>query len=285
MLIVLGAGALSFPPLAHARTPRTVHSIYAPGLLGARLKPFLALRTVIQVNRSVGDVDLRSLAPPVGDQGDLPSCVSWVASEYRYALARADGVDPGPFAPMYLYAQIVQGFRGGTTPDQNLQILSEQGIEPEAQYSLGLTQSLLDYTDQPSAEDRLRAAPYRLPGYAWRYIPHADRQSLDAWMTQHHLPIAILLDDVFHNFDYAGHTDPAGVSYPLLIGPPAPGMAFRGSHMVMGYKTDPQGVWFLNSWGAGYGGNGWAELSWAALAADGYVYVLEKQSPAVIAPP
>jgi hypothetical protein len=57
-------------------------------------------------------------------------------------------------------------------------------------------------------------------------------------------------------------------------------MSFGGGHMVIGYSTDAQGVWFLNSWGTGYGQNGWAELSWSALAATGYVYVLEKQDAA-----
>jgi hypothetical protein len=272
--------ALSAPHAAQARSLTHVHRIYAPGRLGAALQPFRSLRSIVRPSRSIDDVDLRSLAPPAGDQGSLPSCASWVVSEYRYALARNAGTDPGPFAPMYLYAQIVHGFPVGTTLNQNLRILEDQGIEPASQYSLGPTRALDDDSDQPNAEDRARAAQYRLTGYGWRYIPHAGEQTVVAWMAQNHLPIVIILGLTYRNFDDAGHTDPAGVSYPLLIGPPTPGMSFGGGHMVIGYSTDAQGVWFLNSWGTGYGQNGWAELSWSALAATGYVYVLEKQDAA-----
>jgi hypothetical protein len=198
-------------------------------------------------------------------------------SEYRYALARRAGLDPGPFAPMYLYAQLVQGFPVGTTLTQNLQILEAQGIERSADYSLGVTESLYDDSDQPTAADRARALRYRVSGYGWRYLSHADEATIDAWMEGEHLPIVILLD-VYPNFDYAGHTDATGTTYPLLIQPRSPGMAYRGSHVVVGYRTDAQGVWFLNTWGAGYGEDGWAELSWAALAAEGYVYFLQRQT-------
>jgi hypothetical protein len=222
-------------------------------------------------------VDLTYLAPPVGDQGPVASCASWVTSEYLYSLAVEAGMAVGPFAPMFLYAQITHGISVGTTLQQNLSIVTAQGIEPASSYTYGASNAMLDFSDQPTAIDRAAAGSYRLTGADWLYWVHASERLIESWMSSTHRPVAFVMN-LYHNFDYAGHTDGAGVSYPLLIQPPPAGMAFRGGHMVIGYRTDANGVWFMNSWGTGYGRNGWAELSWSFIQQQAIVYVLRSRS-------
>jgi hypothetical protein len=221
-------------------------------------------------------VDLTDLAPPVGDQGSVESCASWVTSEYLYSLAREAGMQVGPFAPMYLYAPLVQGVSVGTTLQQNLKVVEDRGIEPASSYSYGATEADMDYADEPTAADETVAGLYRLDGAEWVFWVHADERSIESWMGATHRPVVFVLND-YHNFDSAGHSDNAGVSYPLLIQPPPPGAPFRGSHIVIGYRTDADGVWFENSWGTGYGRNGWAELSWSFIQQQAIVYVLRSR--------
>jgi hypothetical protein len=222
-------------------------------------------------------VDLTYLAPPVGDQGSVASCASWVMSEYLYSLAMAGGMSVGPFAPMFLYSQITHGVSVGTTLQQNLSIVTAQGIEPASSYTYGPSNAMLDFSDQPTPIDHAAAGFYRLTGADWLYWVHASEQQIESWMSSTHRPVVFVMN-LYHNFDYAGHTDGAGVSYPLLIQPPPAGMAFRGGHMVIGYRTDANGVWFMNSWGTGYGRNGWAELSWSFIQQQAIVYVLHSRS-------
>jgi hypothetical protein len=263
-------------PVAHAAgAPPRVHCGHSH--VPRQVTPQFSVNGLPGVNRRspswTQHVDLTDLAPPVGDQGPVNSCASWVTSEYLYSLAIAAGMEVGPFAPMFLYSQLTQGVSVGTTLQQNLSIVESEGIEPASSYSLGPSNALLDYTAQPSASDRATAASYRLDGADWLFWVHADEQSIESWMSSTHRPVVFVLN-LYHNVDDAGHTDADGVSYPLLIQPPAPGAAFRGSHIVIGYRTDADGVWFENSWGTGYGRNGWAELSWSFIQQQAIVYVL-----------
>jgi hypothetical protein len=209
----------------------------------------------------------------VGDQGSLDSCASWVTSEYLYSLARAAGMQVGPFAPMYLYSQLAGGVSVGTTIQENLQIVEKSGIEPASAYSYGGTSAVLDDTDQPTAADVAAARPYRLDSADWLYWVHADERSIETWMASTRRPVVFEFNG-YHNFDYAGYTDADGVSYPIVVQPPAPGTTFRGGHYVIGYRTDADGIWIENSWGPGYGKNGWAELSWSFIQQQAIVFVL-----------
>jgi hypothetical protein len=50
-----------------------------------------------------------------------------------------------------------------------------------------------------------------------------------------------------------------------LVTPPLPGETSSGNHALFGSKYDSNGLWIENSWGTGYGNNGYAELSWSFI--------------------
>src|SRR5437763_17121399 len=41
-------------------------------------------------------------------------------------------------------------------------------------------------------------------------------------------------------------------------------------HEILAIGYDQYGVWFQNSWGTGYGNNGYGRLTWDAVGQDGY---------------
>jgi len=73
-------------------------------------------------------------------------------------------------------------------------------------------------------------------------------------------PVALGIP-VYDNFYNAGAS-----SYYIGL----PQGTFYGGHAVFAMKYDANGVWIENSWGTGWGLNGWAELSWAFI--DTYAY-------------
>ena len=113
-------------------------------------------------------VDLSQYNPPVGDQGNVESCVSWATGYYlRGWYAKRDGYYPaggvagtGSFAPMYLYSQLVHGQNVGTYFKDNLNLL-EQGIDTRADY----TQGDYDYQDLPTAAEVTNGVNYKIASY------------------------------------------------------------------------------------------------------------------------
>jgi hypothetical protein len=201
-------------------------------------------------------VDLSQYNPPVGDQGYLESCTSWATGYYlRGWYAKRDGYYPaggaggtGSFAPMYLYSQIVHGQNIGTKFSDNLNIL-RQGSDTRADY----VQGDYDNKDLPTAAETTNAVHYTIASYN-----DVSGSNLQGWIEASIAggnPVAIGIP-VYPEFDHARAGDP-------LVGLPRTGEQSRGNHAVFASKYDANGLWIENSWGTGFGLNGWAELSWS----------------------
>jgi hypothetical protein len=199
-------------------------------------------------------IDLSQYNPPVGDQGNVRSCVSWATGYYlRGWYAERDGYYPaggtgtGNFAPMYLYSQLVHGQNAGTYFKDNLNIL-QRGIDTRADYSQGD----YDYLELPTDRETYNATHYTIASYS-----EVSGPNLQGWIETTMAggnPIAIGIP-VYPEFDQASASNP-------LVGLPKRGEASRGGHAVFASKYDANGLWIENSWGTGYGLNGYVELSW-----------------------
>lgn len=198
---------------------------------------------------------LTNYALDPGDQGQVNSCVSWaVAHTSMGLLENEQGISGGPNAPMYIYSQLVDGQNVGTYPEDNLNIAQQQGVDSESDY----TQGDSDYTDTPTQSETDNAAQWRISGYTSLPTGSSLRDAVESAVAGG-LPV-IFSFDVYQSFedmsqqtaqDYS-YTDPSG-EQPL------------GGHeiTIVGYTS--QGVTIENSWGSGWGDNGYANLSWNFL--------------------
>jgi hypothetical protein len=201
-------------------------------------------------------VDLSQYAPAVGNQGSVNSCAAWSTGYYlRGWYAKRDGYYPagpdawGGYAPMYLYSQIVHGQNVATTFSDNLAILQQQGIDTRADY----TQGDYDYQDLPTAGEAANASHIKIASYS--DVRGANLQTWIETSLANGNPVAVGIP-IYAAFEFASATNP-------LVGLPQPGEASLGGHAVFASRYDANGLWIENSWGTGWGLNGWAELSWS----------------------
>ncbi len=232
---------------------------------GPRITPDLSVRSST-LTTSQGEmnlptsVDLSQYNPPVGDQGGTEACVSWALGYYlRGWYARRDGSYPGGgpdgnggFQPMYLYSQITQGHDSGSSFNQNLDMMVDQGIDTRADYVQGDD----DDATQPTDGERQNAARYKIAGWATLFAGAnqgaAAQQAIESSIAGGN-PVVLGIP-VYDNFWNASATND------YVDGAPGP---YYGAHAVFISKYDANGVWVENSWGTWWGLNGWVELSWA----------------------
>jgi hypothetical protein len=209
-------------------------------------------------------VDLSMYDPPVGNQGQVNSCVSW-ATGYTLLGWYANHLgDAGtPYAPMYVYSQLVNGQNVGTTFDGNMSIEAQQGIDTQADY----TQGNYNYTNQPTAAEKTNAANYKSTGYS-SLLGSGTAQTVVENALAAGYPVAVGIP-VYSNF----YNATAAASY---VDVPPSGSTFYGNHAVAGVKYDANGLWIENSWGTYWGLNGYVELSWAFV--NQYMFAVYKDN-------
>ncbi len=225
-------------------------------------------------------VDLSQYAPPIGGQGGVNSCMAWVTNYYlRGYYARRDGYYPaggnpatGSFQPMYTYAQIVNGQNVGTSLNSNLDLIQSQGTDARGDYAQGD----FDYTDKPTAGETSNAAQYKIAG--WSDLPTGGslQQAIETALSNGN-PVGLGVA-VYSNF-YGANSS----SY--YVDTPPSGMTYFGGHGVTAFKYDANGVWVANQWGAGWGLNGWVELSWAFINNSSDTWQAVTMTPAATTAP
>ncbi len=215
----------------------------APGLAGGDALP--------------ATVDLTSDAVAVGDQGQVGSCVTWAID---YAMmgwySNHQGIAGQPFAPMYAYSQAtVGGALGGSYPSTVLGLAQSEGNDTVAHYGSG---SYLDWQDKPTAAQKANAAGHKISGYtnlfahSTGFAGPAGAYAIKAQLAAGR-PVAfgILLpkSKAFDSFRGAGVFDD-------------PATAFSGGHEMLALGYDQAGLLVQNSWGTGWGNQGFVRLSW-----------------------
>lgn len=207
-------------------------------------------------------VDLSSWAPLSRNQGNLGSCVTW-AIDYGMLgwYERHDRGQAVDFNPMYTFAQVKQpDGKGGYYAPQaaTLTVATQQGNDTLADDP----QDIQDYWDLPTAAEKANAANYRVTG-AQELFANQDgsggglwgQQQIQSQLAQNHpVAIAFHVRPGFDALNVGGHTGYFDNDYT--------GLPIRGNHEILAVAYDSYGLWILNSWGTGFGRNGYAELSW-----------------------
>ncbi len=220
-------------------------------------------------------VSLTADAMPVGNQGQVGSCAAW-STDYS-ALGyweNKENIAGGGLEPMYTYSQVDGGVDNGSTIEGNLQIDETQGIDTRADY----WQGDFDYTDQPTAAERLNAVNWKLTGFSNLTIdPNAT-----ATVTQTSIETALAAGDpvvigipVYDNFFYVGTANNGYYA--------SPSGGFAGNHAIAALGYNSQGLVIENSWGTGWGNAGYATLSWAFV--NQYVFDAVSVGPLVATQP
>jgi len=212
-------------------------------------------------------VDLSSWAPTSRNQGALGSCVTW-AIDYGMLgwYERHDRGQAVDFNPMYTFAQVKQSDgQGGYYAPQpaTLNVATVQGNDTFADDP----QNILDYTTLPTSAQRANAANYRVTGAQELFSNTSTvggglwgQQQIQAQLAANHpVAIAFHVRQGFDALNATGHTGYYDSDYTT---------SYRGNHEVLAVAYDSYGLWILNSWGTGFGRNGYAELSWDVVQND-----------------
>jgi hypothetical protein len=207
-------------------------------------EPYLALPV---------SADVSAEAPPPGNQGQTSSCTTWSTAHSALGWwANHEGYTGATFAPMYLYSQIVKGHCSqGYSTLNVLAMIEGNGVDTQTDYEP--MQFDLDCATQPTTAQRSNAGRFKITGYKLSSLTSGTQRAIEAVIASGRP--ALLGIAVYRELDNASSS-----SY--LVGPPVAGDAFRGNHSIAAFAYDKNGVWVMNSWGADWGKNGWAELSW-----------------------
>jgi hypothetical protein len=210
--------------------------------------------------------DLSDEVPPIGNQGNQGSCVSWATAYYHrsqleYRERHWDLTDPHhQFSPAFVYNQVNGGADVGSG-FVNASLVCEQGCASMADCPY----NQLDYVTWPSESAYSHAIPFRCRDWAWFDVVdtiglNVIKQLLCNGST------AVLTINVWGNFDNIKLYDNTYCASDRTGNN-------RGGHgvCIVGYDdtlttNDGPGAFRLtNSWGTGWGDSGFWWMSYAAV--------------------
>ncbi|WP_163567513.1 C1 family peptidase [Fodinicola feengrottensis] len=140
----------------------------------------------------------------------------------------------------------------------------DQGIDTKADYPQGD----FDYTTQPTAAQRQNAAHYRISSYSTLPLDGTLQQAIESAVVQGQAVVVAFR--VRQSFDYVTADDD-------VYSPGGDGTdPVTGGHTVVVIGYDANGFKFENSWGTGWGANGFATAPWSFVSSADVdsVYVL-----------
>ncbi len=247
------------------------HSLAVQRSPGATTTPAAGLRALATIGTPVptlpAAVDLTRYDEKVGDQGQVGSCAAWAIGYGMMGwFARSQGHAGAPYAPMYGYSQVDGGNDGGSSPAAVLEVLRTQGIDTAAHYAQKHAQSVFDWRHLPSAAERTSAAANKITGWISLYNtlgapgPSAVTAVKTALASGRPVALAIGVYQRFLDADKAASLVTSNAKLGSLL----------GFHEVLAVGYDSLGVHIENSWGTGWGSNGYAILDWNYLAQHSY---------------
>lgn len=263
-LILLLAGIIPFtnpsPSAAESPPEPPYHMGALPSspeaLQAASTDQAARLRDIAATTILPSSVSLESLLPPIADQGSQNSCTAWaLAYYYKTAQEKQEhgwAVDTPlhQFSPAYVYNQSNWGGDTGSTVDDAMNVLLQQGV---ATLSVS-PYNPLDYRTKPNAAQQHAASFYRA----------AKKELL--FNGQGAANISVLKAQLASGGIFI-------VTFPVyawddIVRPPTPDQLRLGpigwhAVAVVGYDEAQQAFKFANSWGPGwgFGGYGWMKYS------------------------
>jgi len=228
----------------------------------------IPLATLPAMGELPASVDLATDMPPVGNQGGQGSCTAW-ATGYALKTYQEDverswgtGTPSHQFSPAYIYNQIKQGGTGdcsmGAYLSDAFSVLTEQGC---------CTLATMPYDDsecdtQPSQAAQNEAEEFRIA--SWRRVNVQDITELRTHLGAG-FPVVIGMRVYTNFFFLRGDT-----VYHQKEG------TWEGNHAmcVVGYNHAQSTFRVINSWGTGWGHNGYFRIAYdlfRELVFEGYV--------------
>ncbi len=222
---------------------------------------------------TVSSVDNSYYLPPVGDQGYQGSCVAWSMGYYHKGYEEnkehdwtgSEKYDPAhQMSPAFVYNHANGGQDGGLYFSDAASLIVDMGIATMKDMPYDDS----DYTTWPDTRTYFDALQYRASDYHWIYV--GDDDGIDN--LKQHLAngnTAVLGIYVWGNFDNIGD-----YNYTYCVADETGNN--RGGHgvCVIGYDDnkethDGKGAFKLvNSWGTGWGDNGFWWMSYEAVKND-----------------
>jgi len=203
--------------------------------------------------------DLSSLLPPIGNQGQQNSCVSWAVSYYMKSLQ--EKIETGlPYtnstimSPAYTYNQITNGNCTGTSISGTLNILKEKGVASIGTFPYDES----NCSEQPTASDDEQAANAKISSYKSLSGKNMVLEMKALINDQKPIIIGAYLSQQFakedsfgivayreHNVDYSTDSCHAMV--------------------VVGYSDAYNAFKVVNSWGEDWGDDGYVWIDYKAF--------------------
>lgn len=218
-------------------------------------------------------VDLSSDMPPIGNQGRQGSCVGWATGyamksyhekvernwSYGNHVQAQGGSGEHIFSPAYIYNQINKGRDSGSNPMDALRLLQTNGAAPWK--DMPYTDS--DYRKQPNASVHQVAKNYKIKSYST--LDHTNADAIKSQLAAKRVVfIGVKVYDNFYKLGNNVYENGQG--------------SFRGGHAILlvGYDDskrssggDVGAFKIFNSWGPGWGNNGYGWVSYKGMARVG----------------
>jgi hypothetical protein len=209
-------------------------------------------------------IDLSQDMPPAGNQYYQNSCVAWALAYANYSyinhinnscnyLTNNTFNSNCVFSPSYIYNQINGGQNIGTHFQDAFRIMQTQGVAP-----LGSMPYIPNnWTSQPDPNSRSIASNYKIDSY-WQLGISGDDLFIDtkAFLAQN-IPVvaAVIIDD------YLKKTSNFSNPY-IWTNLYGANSQMRHAILIVGYDNSLNAFKFLNSYGQGWGNNGYGYISY-----------------------
>ena len=237
---------------------------------------------------SVGDlaVDLSAGMPPVGNQGDQGSCVGWaLAYYYKSYQERVEHnwaySDSTIFSPSYIYNQFATSNISGMLVVDGLQLIVSQGVAPLASFPYDDQ----DWQTQPSESAQTTASNYKAKSYeVLQNISNSDLEILKSHLDDGD-PFVMDIP-LYSQYQLVGWNITLVTDIPTVISVPSASNLFqvqeyRHAITIVGYDDTLQRFKFVNSWGTGWGENGYGYVTYGYVVEMGTnaYFMLDADSP------
>jgi C1A family cysteine protease len=214
---------------------------------------------VVKKNR----VMLTQHLPPVGDQGKQGSCVAWAVGYACLSYLEAQQQKNKPtdthhiFSPAFIYNQINHHKDKGSSIDAALELLKSKGCATLAT----MPYDQHNFTRQPSEAAVREAARHRIGGYKEL---STGREIREALAQRQIVVLSVVMDPKFQAGKFKRYTT-VGRQKGLAAGPLAKDVDQHHAMCVVGYDDDKKAYLLMNSWGKGWGQNGFCWVSYGLL--------------------
>lgn len=225
----------------------------------ARMETARMIRSHIFLGQQLpGSVDLRNECSPIADQGQLGSCTAFgIGKGLREFMEKSSGQQVVPASALFLYynERVAEGTvdqDSGATIAEGMTSLAQTGIAPEQDDPYDISK----FTQKPSAKAYQDATAFKINGYKMIGSLDDTRAALAQGK-----PVVIGFT-VYQSFENIGSDGVMPV--------PQPNESILGGHcvLVVGYDDARQMLIVRNSWGTGWGDQGYFYMPYAAYTTN-----------------